>query len=103
LFQAELKNCFSQKEAMILRIALCRMLYKSKRTDMTMPHLDLIVNDIDVYGLENWDPELAVEGLKLVWMVFSKHADTALKENAKAILSRIAKIDPVEAMKLGSP
>lgn len=102
LFQIELKNCSSQKEAMILRIALCQMLFKSKRMDMTIPHLDLIINDIDVYRLENWDPELAVEGLKLVWMVSSKQTDTALKEKAKAILSRIAKIDPVEAMKLGN-
>ena len=101
LFQMELKSCSSQKEAMTWRIALCRMLFRSKQVDMTIPHLDLIIKDIDSHGLENWDPELALEGLKLAWTVFSKQTDPALKADAKAIFSRIAILDPVEALKLG--
>jgi type VI secretion system protein VasJ len=102
LFQVELKNCFSQKEALTWRIALCRTLIHSKRADMTMPHLDLILNDIEAYGLESWDPSLALEGLKLVWTGYTNQTDAASKQNANSILSRIAKLDPAEALKLGS-
>ena len=69
---------------------------------MTMPHLDLILNDIEAYGLESWDPSLALEGLKLVWTGYTNQTDAASKQNANSILSRIAKLDPAEALKLGS-
>lgn len=103
LFQVELKNCSSQKDALMWRIALCRTLIKSKKADMTIPHLGLILNDIETYGLESWDPPLALEGLKLVWAGFTSHTDAALKKNASSILNRIAKLDSVEALKLGNP
>ncbi|MGD9157596.1 MAG: type VI secretion system protein TssA [Desulfobacteraceae bacterium] len=95
-FQEELKNCASQKEALIWRTALCRTLIKSKRADVAVPHLNLILNDIDTYGLECWEPSLALEGLKLVWTGFAGRKDT----DSSQILSRIARLDPVEALKL---
>ena len=100
LLQTELKKCCSQKEALMWRLALCRMLIGSKRTDMAVPHLDLILKDIEAYRLENWDPRLALEGLKVVWVGFNNHTDKALKRNAEAVLSQIAKLDPAEALKL---
>jgi len=100
LIQAELKNCFSQKEALMWRLALCRMLIGSKRTDMALPHLDLILKDVEAYRLENWDPRLALEGLKVVWNGYNNHSDKALRRNAEAVLSQIAKLDPAEALKL---
>ena len=101
LFQTELKSCVSQKEALMLRMALCRILINLKRADMTVPHLDLILNDIEVHGLESWDPLLALEGLKLVWAGYVNQADADLKKNASSILIRIARLDPVEALKIG--
>jgi type VI secretion system protein VasJ len=100
LLQAELKNCSSGKEALMWRLALCRMLIGSKRTDMALPHLDLILKDIESYRLENWDPRLALEGLKVVWSGYNNHTDKALQRNADAVLSQIAKLDPAEALKL---
>jgi len=100
LIQAELKTCFSQKEALMWRLALCRMLIGSKRTDMALPHLDLILKDVEAYRLENWDPRLALEGLKVVWNGYNNHSDKALRRNAEAVLSQIAKLDPAEALKL---
>jgi type VI secretion system protein VasJ len=100
LIQAEIKNCFSQKEVLIWRFALCRMLIGSKRSDMALPHLDLILNDIEAYRLENWEPQLALEGLKLLWTGYNNHTDKTFKRNAEAILSRITRLDSVEALKL---
>ena len=103
LFQTELKNCDSQQEALMWRSALCRILIWSKRTDMALPHLELILKDIETYRLVNWDPQLALDGLKLVWTGYTKHTDKEVKRNAQAVLSQIAKLDPVEALSLSKP
>jgi type VI secretion system protein VasJ len=100
LLQTELQNCVSQQEALMWRSELCRMLIRSKRTDMALPHLELILKDIDIYRLESWDPRLALEGLKLAWTAYTKHTDKEVKRNAEAVLSQIAKLDPAEALKL---
>jgi type VI secretion system protein VasJ len=103
LFQTELKNCVSQRETLMWRSALCRILIGSKRTDMALPHLELILKDIETYRLENWDPQLALEGLKLVWAGYSNHTDKQVKRDAQAVLSQIAKLDPTEALNLSKP
>jgi type VI secretion system protein VasJ len=103
LLQAELKNCVSQQEALMWRLALCRMLIGSKRTDMAVPHLELILKDIETYRLETWDPRLALDGLKLVWTGYNSHTATEAKGKAEAVLNQIAKLDPAEALKLSKP
>jgi type VI secretion system protein VasJ len=103
LLQKELKNCVSQQETLMWRLALCRMLIGSKRTDMALPHLGLIIKDIETYRLETWDPQLALEGLKLVWTGYSSHTGSDAKRNAEVVLSQIAQLDPAEALKLSKP
>jgi type VI secretion system protein VasJ len=100
LLQTELKNCPSQQEALMWRLALCRMLIGSKRMDMAVPHLELILKDIETYRLETWDPQLALDGLKLVWTAYNSHTGTEAKGKAEAVLNQIAKLDPAEALKL---
>jgi len=100
LLQTELKNSASQQEALMWRLALCRMLIGSKRMDMAVPHLELILKDIETYRLETWDPELALDGLKLVWTGYISHTGTEAKGKAEAVLNQITKLDPAEALKL---
>jgi len=103
LLQKEMKNCVSQHETLLWRLELCRMLIGSKRTDMALPHLDLIIKDIETYRLESWDPPLALEGLKLVWTGYISHTGSDAERNAEVVLSQIAKLDPAEALKLTKP
>ncbi|HUT71272.1 MAG TPA: type VI secretion system protein TssA [Desulfatiglandales bacterium] len=103
LLQTELKNCVSQQEALMWRLALCRMFIGSKRTDMAVPHLELVLKDIETYRLETWDPRLALDGLKLVWTAYSTYTTTEAKSKAEAVFSQIAKLDPAEALKLSKP
>ena len=100
LLQPELKKCVSHQEALMWRLALCRMLIGSKRTDMALPHLDLILKDIESYQLETWDPRLALEGLKLVWTGYNSHTGDEANAKAEAVFRQIAKLDPAEALKL---
>ena len=100
LLQQKLQHCFSKKETLTWRLALSQILMESRRLDLALPHLDLILQDIDTYQLASWDPALALKGFKLVWTGFNSHKDNEFKKSAQTILNRIAEIDPVEALAL---
>ena len=100
LIQQKLQNCFSQKEALSWRLVLCQILLVSKNKDMTLPHIEQILEDIERYQLETWDPQLALKGLKVAWTGFNSFSDKSFKHNAAQTLNRIAKLDPAEALRL---
>ncbi|MDJ0816761.1 MAG: type VI secretion system protein TssA [Desulfobacterales bacterium] len=100
ILHEESKKCHSKKEALHWRLALCQMLLDANRSEMAQPHLDLILNDIDRHQLTSWDPELALEGLKVVWMGFNHHTEEGSQNQAAAILNRIAELNPVVALQL---
>jgi len=102
LLHNELKYCGSQQEALEWRMALCRMLIAAKRTDMALPHLDLILKDIKTYRLTSWDPRFAMECLTLVWAGYTSQTDKEIKGRANDVLSLIARLDPAAALKLST-
>jgi type VI secretion system protein VasJ len=100
LIQQKVQNSFSQKEALSWRLVLCQILLDSKNKDMTLPHIEQILEDIESYRLETWDPQLALKGLKVAWTGFNSFSDKSFKHNATQTLNRIAKLDPAEALRL---
>lgn len=100
LIHAELKHCPSQKESLLWRMALCRILLGSDKKEMAVPHLELIVKDIDAFQLETWDPGLALSALMIARAGYSSFTENQFKNQALEILNRIAKIDPVTAMRI---
>ena len=81
-------------------MVLCQILLDSKNKKMALPHIEQVLNDIEKYRLETWDPELALKGLKVVWTGFRSLSDKAFEHNAAETLNRIAKLDPAEALRL---
>jgi len=98
--QEELQSAFSKKEALLWRLALCQILLSSKKANMALPHLEVILEIIDNYKLEDWDPKLALKGFKMVFQGYRAHSDKAIKQQSEQILNRIGKIHPVEALRL---
>lgn len=101
--QQELRKSSSQKKTLQWRLALSQILMSSKQANLAAPHFEQVLQDIELYRLEEWDPDLALEGLKLVWVGFNSQTDKALKSKAADILNRIARLDPAEALRLGNP
>jgi type VI secretion system protein VasJ len=99
LFQQEMRLAFSLREKMLWRLALCRFLIQSPHASLAMPHFDKILEDIQTYRLEEWDPMLALQGLKIMWSGLQKFPDKMAKERAAMVLHQIARIDPVEALR----
>ena len=102
LIHGELSRCPSQKASLLWRKALCRILLGSDKKSLVLPHLELIIRDVDRYRLEAWDPELALDALKIVWSGYASFSDKQYKDKTLEIMTRMAKIDPVAAMRLGA-
>jgi len=101
LIQTHLRNSFSKRETLLWRLALSQILVSSKKVKLAIPHLEQILCDIEDFRLEKWDPDLALNGLKAILAGFKMHPDQEIKDRSGEILSRIAKIDAVEALNLG--
>jgi type VI secretion system protein VasJ len=99
LLQTHLRNSFSRREKLLWRLALSQILIGAKKAKMAVPHLEQILLDIEEFKLEEWDPNLALNGLKTILTGFNSHAD--YKDRSGDVLSRIARIDAVAALNLG--
>ncbi len=99
--QQKLRNSFSQKERLLWRLALSQLLMNTKQAKLVLPHLEVILKEIDFYRLEEYDPEIALKGLKMVWLGMSSQADPVSKEKAAETFHRIARLDLTEAIGLG--
>ena len=83
------------------RLGIAQVLMVAKKGPAALPHLEQVVADVDTFKLERWDPQLALEGLTLAWKGFSSDGSKAHQDQAQALLSRIARLSPVDALKLG--
>jgi len=95
------RQSVSKKDIMLFRMVIAELLLHSSDPLLAEPHLEQILLDIDTYRLEEWDIDLTLKALNLVWSGFKNYKDTNNKERTKKILKKIAHIDPVLALKLG--
>lgn len=99
--QQKFRNSLSQKEKLLWRLAFTQLLVNNKQTKLVLPHLDQIIKDIDFYRLEEYDPEIALKGLKVAWLGLHSQPDQTSKEKAAETLDRISKLDLTEAIRMG--
>jgi type VI secretion system protein VasJ len=91
----------SRKEAFHWRVALCRLLIETPGARHALPHIEEILKEIDFFHLEEYDPELALKGLKVAWEGFRANAGFVPEEKVVEIQGRIARVDVSAAMSLG--
>ena len=100
LMQKEMQSAVAQKETMLWRMSLCQMMMAAKRAPAAMPQLELIIESIDRFQLETWDPELALKALKIVWQGYKAQKSQDNQKKATVVLNRINRLNPVEALGL---
>jgi type VI secretion system protein VasJ len=100
LIQERMRSSISGKDALSWRMALCRLLLRSKFKTLAVPHLDQVLSDIDTYRLETWEPELALSGLTLAWTGYRALADNRFAEQVDQLLNRISRLSPTEALRI---
>ncbi|MDY6903493.1 MAG: type VI secretion system protein TssA [Thermodesulfobacteriota bacterium] len=97
LLQTGMTGAGSCRERFLFRMALARLFMTMGKTDLTGPHLDEILSDVDTYALETWDPDLAVQGLMLA---HENAVNEKNQEKGGEILNRIVKINPAAAFRM---
>lgn len=98
--QRKLKSSSSKREKLLWRLALSRMLVEVGKSRLALPHLDQVLLDIENHGLEEYDPALAIDGLRLAWLALGAQAEQRFKEQATDVLHRIGRLDMPEMVRL---
>jgi type VI secretion system protein VasJ len=65
-----------------------------------LPHIEEILKEIDFFHLEEYDPELALKGLKVSWDGYRANAGLVPEEKVAGVRGRIARVDVSAAMSL---
>ena len=93
LLQEGLKASPSMRDRFRWRILIVKLLVQAKKQHFAYAHINEIIREIDEHGLEQWEPELAFEGLQAAWQGLSKAADPAMKKRAREIVMRMSGLD----------
>ncbi|MHB8137730.1 MAG: type VI secretion system protein TssA [Smithellaceae bacterium] len=101
ILQENLNAASSRREKILWRLAISQLLLDVKQVKLAMPHLDQIIREIDAFHLEDYDPSLALRGLKIVCVGWESQKDKSLKSKKADVLYRIAGIDMAEAIRMG--
>ncbi|HRR40279.1 MAG TPA: type VI secretion system protein TssA [Syntrophales bacterium] len=96
----KLNRASSARERFIREVGFCRLLAQTKQAGISDPYLQELLEHIDVYKLEQWEPSLAVEALATVLSSFHLRKGEKAEGSAKSIFDRIAAIDPARALNL---
>jgi len=100
LFQDSLAASASGRDALIFRIGLCHVLLHAGKVEPALPQLETLESLIQSHGLETWEPDLALQGLQLIYTGFRDCSREPLKDQAGAVFDRIARINPAAACKI---
>ena len=96
LFQDRLRSGESGRERLTWRIGLARFLVDMGRADLAKPHFRWILEEIERFRLEEWDPLVAVDGLRVVYEGMKAEATEDSEATLRDIFERIARIRPVD-------
>jgi type VI secretion system protein VasJ len=94
----ELKRVASDRDRILWRIGVCQMLVEERQGRIALPHIELVLKDIDSYRLEGYEPTLALRALKLAWQGLNGQPEQEHKSRANDVLCRIARMDMAEAL-----
>jgi type VI secretion system protein VasJ len=100
LLQQQMQNTAARNERMRWQLAIAQILLNAKKHPAALPHLEQLLLEIEEFCLEAWDPGLALESLTAVWQGFGAQSAAEYKARAGGLLQRIARIDPVAALRL---
>lgn len=98
--QQKLRNSVSQRENLLWRLSLSQMLVDVGKSRLALPHLEQALRDIAWHGLEAYDPNLAMRGLKLAWLAFDSQTEQRFKDQGQDVLHQIGRFNMPEMVRL---
>lgn len=100
LLQGKLAAAASGRLRLRWRIGLVEILAIAGSPEAARPITEQILAALDAHKLDEFDPDLALDGLLAARQVLATARDEAGKARAAEVLSRIMQLNPAEALKL---
>jgi type VI secretion system protein VasJ len=107
LLQNAIRNSSNERDNFRRSILVCNLLVSAKQPDIALSILESHDAKIQLYHLDKWDPDLAVEAWSIMVKVLkvaraNKPAplQASMVEKQNTILSKISQIDPKKAFSL---
>jgi type VI secretion system protein VasJ len=97
-FTDKLNHAPSARVHFIWQFGLCQLLLQVKQPRLAMPHLKELLQTVEVYRLEQWEPDLAVQVLSTVLTGLRLQTGQTDESLEETVLTRIMTLDPVKAL-----
>ena len=98
--EQNLANNRSPKVELQYRTELARTLVSKQKEKVAIPHLIRMLDLINKYRADIWEPGISLEALKLIHKVLNKHADDRFKQQSDKAFCMATRISTVAAMQL---
>lgn len=100
LLQENFRQAGSDRAKLMGRMNIARLLNNAGKPNLALPHLFDILDKIDAFGLENWDPDFALNALTVVYDGLQAQQDETLEDKIASVLGSISKLSPAAAVRL---
>jgi len=100
LFKDHLSKAVSERERFLWKIGLCQLLINSKKIQIASSYIDDILENIDKFNLEIWEPDNAIDALSLALRGLRLQKNDQHGQLIGSIIKRISMLDPVRALQI---
>ena len=106
LFQTQIAATASRRERFLLQLELAQICLDAGHPKVALSQLDALQREIDRFSLEEWEPALSLEVLRISWRLLnqlSRDSDQGSSEwagRAEAVYGKICRLDPVAGLEL---
>ncbi|MCM2286446.1 MAG: type VI secretion system protein TssA [Desulfobacula sp.] len=100
LFRDHLSTAASEQNRFLWKTGLCRLLIDSDQVRIASSYMDDILETIDRFKLDLWEPESAVNGLLLVLRGLRLQKNDRNQDLIESVINRISRLDPVKALQM---
>ncbi|MCP3941802.1 MAG: type VI secretion system protein TssA [Desulfobacteraceae bacterium] len=90
----------SAREKFLWKIAVCRLLINEDKIKIAASYVDDILENIETYKLEAWEPDNAVDALSLVLTGLRLQENSQHEQLIESVITKISMLDPVTALKM---
>ncbi|MBI3596685.1 MAG: type VI secretion system domain-containing protein, partial [Nitrospirae bacterium] len=107
LYHGKIAEAPASRDRFVLRLELARLSLQSGFPRLAFSQLDALDREMDRYALEEWDPPLALEVLRVFWSVLKRLREDVQDgggewdHRAEMVRVRICRLDPIMALELG--
>ena len=99
-FMLKVNQSSSLRERFCWKTGLCHLLLRAKQPQLVLPYIQDILNMTEAYKIEEWEPELAINGLSMALSALRLQGEKKDDELIEQVLSRISVLNPTIALEL---